>query len=190
MITELRNNEYGEESKFRPVFDNTEIPMSLTTIDSQLLEVNGAFCQMLGYSEAEMQNINPAEVTYNADIESSYEYMKSLLLTKLNLNKFEKRYIHKDGRIIWVELNTHILRDIHDHPSYCIANYCDITEKKSYEKKSSPDHSKQMEILKRIDAYRNFLSQSVNQVAEKLFSYGDYSFGLRQASTASIQVIL
>ena len=136
------------------------------------------------------ENINLAEITHPDDIEKSYEYMKHLLIGKHNMCKFEKRLVHRNCRIVWVELNVYLLKDAKDEPIYFIVNYFDITEKKYYEDNSLTENTRLLVALKSIDNNRNTFSQIINQVIEKLFTKKDYMDCMRPHANSSIQVII
>ena len=124
-VTELRK----VEREFRSVFENSPLGKSITGINGGL-RVNKAFCNMLGYSEEELKNKNWKEITYPNDIQESTNIVQSLLKGEKESAHYEKRYIHKNGNIIYTDVNTTLLRDSNNEPQYFITTISDITERK------------------------------------------------------------
>ncbi len=134
-ITERKQTEIAlkqNEEKFRNFFENTIVGMSITSIDGNLT-VNNAFCKIVGYSETELNNLNWKEITHLDDIELNNKIISSILKGEKQSEHWEKRYIHKDGHIVWVDINTAIQRDDKANPLYFITAVIDITKRKNAE---------------------------------------------------------
>jgi len=132
-----RLNEYQErakvaqalsdsEDKFRYVFDYSVIGKSIT-LPSGEISVNQAFCDMLGYSQAELRNRRWQELTFPADIESTQQIINRLLAGESQSMRFTKRYLHKNGAVVWVDIGTTLRRDAAGRPLYFITAISDIT---------------------------------------------------------------
>ena len=122
------------EVKFRNVFEHSVEGKSLTRIDGKL-EANKAFCQLLGYEESELANSNWVDITHPDDIEKNENIIKSILSGELDTVRWEKRYFHKNGHIIWADISTTLQRDAEGKPQYFITSAIDITERKEAEAK-------------------------------------------------------
>jgi Cu+-exporting ATPase len=120
------------EEKFRNVFENSVVGKSLTTLDG-IIKTNLAFCRILGYTEEELKQKKWEELTYPADIERDRENINSLLTGAIPSIRWEKRYIHKDGNLVWVDISTVLQRDSDGQPLYFITVINDITERKKAE---------------------------------------------------------
>jgi PAS domain S-box-containing protein len=118
------------EENFRLVFEFASIGNSLTSIEGKFINVNETLCKMLGYSKNELFSGNFNAYTHPDDIASSHDCFTNLLCGALDFCEFEKRYIKKDGSIIWIHLNSKLLRDSKGNPLYFITNFNDITEQK------------------------------------------------------------
>ena len=117
------------EEKFRNVFENSVVGKSLTTLDGTI-KTNLAFCRILGYSEEELKQKKWEELTYSADIEIDRKNINSLLSGAIPSIRWEKRYIHKNGNLVWVDISTVLQRDSNGQPLYFITVINDITERK------------------------------------------------------------
>lgn len=121
------------EELFRNAFENAPIGMAMARPDGRWLRVNRPLCDMLGYTETELLGTTFQEVTHPDDIDISLENMRRLSTGELRSYQLEKRYIRKDGRVVWALLNVSPVRDAGGEPLYGIAQIQDITERKRAE---------------------------------------------------------
>jgi PAS domain S-box-containing protein len=88
---------------------------------------------MLGYTIDELQRITFREITHPDDMDISSASVRSLLTGNQDTDRFEKRYLHRNGSFIWVFVNTTLVRDIQNEPLYFITSLTNITERKQAE---------------------------------------------------------
>jgi len=134
-ITERKQAEINlqlSEEKFRNIFENSIVGKSMTTIDGQM-KVNKAFSNILGYSEEELSHMKWIDLTYQDDIEFNTNEIKSILIGEKDFSQWQKRYIHKNGNIIWANISTFLLRDNDGNPMHFITEIFDITDSKKSE---------------------------------------------------------
>jgi PAS domain S-box-containing protein len=117
------------EAKFRGAFEHAAIGMAIASLEGNWLMVNQALCEMLGYTEQELTNASFHAVTHPEDQASDMEAVQQLKTAKIKYYRSNKRYIHKDGRIVWVNLNVAAIRNENDVPLYFVAQINDITER-------------------------------------------------------------
>jgi PAS domain S-box-containing protein len=127
---QIENALKANEEKFKSVFDNSIIGKSITTLDGQL-HTNNAFCKILGYTKDELNSKSWKEVTYKEDIQPNIDLVEKILSGEINSARFEKRFIHKDGNLVWVDLSTTLLLDDNNDPLFYITEIIDITERKN-----------------------------------------------------------
>jgi PAS domain S-box-containing protein len=121
------------DQQFSNAFEHSAIGMALIAVDSRRLRVNSAFCQMLGYSEAEMLSRTVYDVTHPDDVEYDVLQRKRALAGEIETYQWEKRYFHKSGRIVWAHLSCSLVRDADRRPMLFISQVQDITERKNAE---------------------------------------------------------
>ncbi|MCX6086048.1 MAG: PAS domain S-box protein, partial [Caldiserica bacterium] len=121
------------EEKFRNVFELSPLGRSITGVDGSL-HVNRAFADMLGYSQEELERVNWKDVTHPDDVEQSADLVRSLLSGTAETMSLEKRYIHKNGSIVWTEVVTFLARDSAGNPRFFLTSVQDITERKKLER--------------------------------------------------------
>jgi PAS domain S-box-containing protein len=122
------------EDKFKYVFDFSSVGKSITLTSGEI-NVNQAFCNIVGYTREELQQKKWQEITHPDDIEISQQAIDSLVSGKQESVRFNKRFIHKNGNIIWVDLHSSLRYNKVNEPLYLMSTLIDITEQKQAEEK-------------------------------------------------------
>jgi len=117
------------EERFRATFFRAAVGIAQTDLDGHLIVVNDQFREMLGYSQAELTGKTFKEVTHPDDREASVAARRQLLSGEISSWSTQKRYIRKDGSIIWGQINNSLVRNQNDEPKYFITVVEDITDK-------------------------------------------------------------
>jgi PAS domain S-box-containing protein len=133
------------EDKFRIFFENSPLGKSITGLDGSL-QVNKAFCAMLGYSERELRGKKWQELTPAEEISGIEALLKPLFTGERTSMQFETRFIRKDGVIINAEVTTALQRDAAGKPEYLITTVNDITARKQAENELA-DTNKKLKTL-------------------------------------------
>ena len=120
------------EEKFRNIFENSALGKSMTSIDGKMI-ANKAFCEIVGYSKEELSQTNWTDFTHKDDIDYNKSIINSILRGEKTFSHWEKRYIHKNGKIVWVDISTFLMRDNTGNPLNFITEIYDITERKEAE---------------------------------------------------------
>ncbi len=118
------------EQQFRVAFTHSAIGMALVSLNGRFMQVNGTLCRMLGYSEAELLSTHFQPLTLPDDLAMDLAYVRRAIAGEISHFEIEKRYIHKDGRIIWALLSAALVRDISDRPLYFVSQVHDISERR------------------------------------------------------------
>lgn len=152
-ITERKKAEEAlleNEEQFRLMFELAPIGMAITTLEGEYTRVNQAFCTLIGYSTEELLGHNFPEITYPEDIELNNRWRQKLLFGESPHFQIEKRYIHKDGHIIWAILDGALVRNTRGKPSHFLAQVIDITERKFAEEELKKSLSEKVLLLKEV----------------------------------------
>jgi diguanylate cyclase (GGDEF)-like protein/PAS domain S-box-containing protein len=118
---------------FESAFEFAAIGMAIVSIDFHFLRVNRALTEMVGYSETEFAAITFPAITHPDDLEQDLSYVQRLLDEEISSFRMEKRYIHKRGHLVWVNLSVSLARDDTGKPLFFIAQIQDISESKRTE---------------------------------------------------------
>jgi PAS domain S-box-containing protein len=125
----LREN----EERFRKIFESSPIGMALVTPDFRFFSVNPAWMSMTGYSEDELQKISFQEITHPDYLAGDLENIRQLVAGIIPVYDTEKRYVRKDGSILWGHLRVTAIRDSQGRLRHFLAQIEDISPQKEAE---------------------------------------------------------
>ncbi len=121
------------EGRFRSFFENAAAGMVVVSPQGRILQVNPEMCRFVGYEAAELLNLNVSSITHPSDRETSLELYSQLREGKRAAFDFEKRYLRKDGSVVWGHASVSCVHDESGNLRYCVALVQDITGRKRYE---------------------------------------------------------
>lgn len=167
-ITELKKKEQKieySERRFRSTFENAAVGVAHVALDGTWLLTNDKLLSIIGYSERELVRLTFQEITHPDDLAKDLFNVEELLAGKISTYTMEKRYIHKHGHVIWVNLTVSLLRDENQTP-LC---FLSIIEDISARKKAEQDRLESENQLKQ-------LSDFMPQIVWATEPNGDYYF--------------
>ena len=130
------------ESRFRAFFETAAVGTAELDLQGRFIQVNQRFCQITGYGHEELLGMTAAELTHPEDRDLDLEQIAACLQGRLPIYDTEKRYLRKDGRVIWVHVTAAMIRDT-DGKLLCSAGIVeDITERKCAEEALRESESK------------------------------------------------
>jgi two-component system, sensor histidine kinase and response regulator len=161
------------ERRFRAAFAHAPVGMALVAPDGRWLDVNPALCAMLGSDAVDLLGTTFTAQTYPDDREISLATLKAIVNGEHDVATFEKRYVGRDGRVVWALLSAALVRDADGAPRYFVSQIQDITEHKALATERSTTHQRTREVLERISDGFYALDQDwrftyVNEAAERL----------------------
>lgn len=121
------------EALFATVFRESPVGMALVGLDFRVERANPVFCAITGYDEDELVGRGFAEITHPDDVAEDVELAGRLLRGELPRYQLEKRYVRKDGGVVWVSLSRSLLRDDGGRALKLVAIIQDLTERKALE---------------------------------------------------------
>ena len=137
-ITERKQAEKAlEESEkiLRRTFDQSLIGAAIVDLDKRFHRVNREFCRFTGYSEQELKSLTWVDITYPEDVERDYVHLAKLLNGEIETYRTQKRYIRKDGKIVWGNLSVQVIKDHDRRPLFFAPMVEDITDRKTAEER-------------------------------------------------------
>lgn len=183
-ITERKQVEVAlrhSEERFRAIFEQAAVGMSLLNLEGRWLRVNQKLCEITGYDQEELLQKTFQEITYPEDLERDLNYVRQLLSGEIETYLMEKRYIRKDKSVIWVEITVSLVRD-QSHstiqqrscsklgdPKYFITVVEDIRERKQVEM-ALQERAKELMALNTVLASTTTMLQKRNQELDQ-FAY-------------------
>lgn len=124
---------HDAEEGFRVTFEEAAIGMAHVAVDGRWLRLNRKLCEIVGYSREELLGMTFQDITYREDLDSDLAHVQELLAGRAKRYSMEKRYIRKDGSLVWINLSVALLRDAQGAPKYFISAVEDISARKRME---------------------------------------------------------
>ncbi|NJN69941.1 MAG: PAS domain S-box protein [Nitrospira sp.] len=163
-VTEQRDADQAalreSEERFSKAFDEAAIGMALVAPNGRWLKVNHALCDLVGYAAEELEATTFQAITHPNDLESNLASYELMLAGKLRTYQLEKRYVHKQGHIVWVVVSVSLVRNSDGTPRNFITQIQDITERKVTE---AALQEKEEKFRMLAEAMPHFVWQTDNQ---------------------------
>ncbi|HEY0896757.1 MAG TPA: PAS domain S-box protein [Sphingobacteriaceae bacterium] len=140
------------EQEFSSAFHGSNIGVSLVDLEGNFMLVNDELCTITGYSKAELEGMNGNRITHPADVGISTEFLRNALAYHgVERSRFEKRYIHKSGKMVHCNVSLSLMRSDDGEPMYFIAHIKDVSIRKAQEEQIKRDNEK----LSRLNGIKN-----------------------------------
>jgi len=123
----------ASEDRFRENFDRAALGMAVIGLDGHYRQVNTALCRIVGYGAVDLLALRVQDLTFVDDMPTTEEGFARLRAGTSETYQAEKRYHHKDGHAVWVEVNATLVRDDRGGPLHLINQTQDITARKQAE---------------------------------------------------------
>ncbi|MBF0536976.1 MAG: PAS domain S-box protein [Nitrospirae bacterium] len=119
------------ERMFKVIFEQAPVGIAIVeSLTGRFVRVNQAYCNIFGYTQDEMLNLTFHNITYNGDIKLDMDNMKRLIAGEIQSFDMEKRYVRKNGQVIWASVKKCHLWESLDNPAFHIVIVDEITDKK------------------------------------------------------------
>jgi PAS domain S-box-containing protein len=142
------------EEIFRTVFENANIGVCMVSMEGKFINVNDSFCRMLGYTKGELILLTFNDITHAEDKERGNVSLEKMMNKAANNCDFEKRYIHKEGQIIWVHISISIVTKPQNNTRYFVSYIYNINDRKVAEKA----------LLKNEEKFRSLFETSKDSI--------------------------
>ena len=131
-ITERKRAEQtlrASEERFRATFEEAAVGMALADLQGRMLRVNRRFCDVLGYTREELLQKTVLDITHPEDLDKNLIDHVRRIGRDAPFRPLEKRYLRKDGSVVWAELSGSLVRDADGQPAYYVGIIKDISER-------------------------------------------------------------
>jgi len=149
------------EERFRATFDQAAVGVAQVAPGGRWLRVNQRLCEIVGYPEEEILRLTFQDITHPDDLDADLEHLRRLLDGEIWTYSTEKRYLRKDGSIVWINLAVSLVRNSSGEPDYFVSVIEDISERVRAEEA----------LVRSKESYRTFVEQSME---------GIWRFGVEQ----------
>lgn len=131
-ITEKRRAEdalRANEERLRAIINYTTVGVNLIALNGNFIDVNPAFCEMMGYTREECQTLNISDVVHPDYMAITKSNLEKLILGSVTFVKVMKQFIRKDRSLIWIEATVSMTKDNEGRPENLVAVLQDITQR-------------------------------------------------------------
>jgi two-component system sensor histidine kinase DctS len=174
---ETRRALRASEERFGKAFEYAPIGMAVISVGGVVLRVNPAMCAMFGYSEPEMRELRAWQLTHPDDLAATFEQLARLLDGEISTWHIERRYLHRDGRILWGRSTTWLVRDAQGVGQYVVSQIADITDWKRLEEQTRRQQAELAHRL-RIATFGETLAQVAHEINQPLASIANFANGI------------
>jgi PAS domain S-box-containing protein len=199
---EFENLLREKEERFRLAFEHSPTGLALQSLDGKWLKVNKALCDIIGYTEEELLKTTFQDITHPDDLKNDSVHLEKLINGEVESYHLEKRYIHKKGEIVWIQINKSMVRNEKGDPLYFISQMYNITRRKlaEMEIKKMNDileaHTEKLESANReLESFTYSVSHDLRAPLRSINGYAqvlkeDYSPSLDKEGNEVIDIVI
>ncbi|HBZ05864.1 MAG TPA: sensor domain-containing diguanylate cyclase, partial [Massilia sp.] len=173
----------ASEAAFRSIFDLASIGMALVAPDGGWINVNRAMCEIVGYTEDELRQLTFQDITHPDDLDSDLELAACLRTGARERYQLDKRYVRKDGSVVWANLNVSCKRDAAGEVAYFVVMVKDIQAQKEAQAALGALHA---ELEARVASRTRELRERELELRSVLESANDAYIGLDETGIVTV----
>ena len=170
--------ERASMQRFHAYFDHSIVGLAITSLEKGWIEVNDALCATLGYSREELTTMTWLQITHPDDVAPDLAQFNRMLAGEIDGYAMDKRFIHKDGRLVFTRLAVSHVRKPDGSVDYVVAMVEDISERKKAELALRHEQQLSADIINSLPVLFGFLDangycQRWNQHLKEITGYND-----------------
>jgi len=174
----------GEENYYRTLFQNAGVGITRVGLDGAFADVNQKFCEMVGYSREELLGTRVSALTHPDDQFEGAAFRQELMSGRIGSATGEKRFVRKDGSIVWARRTMSLARDDAGEPHYVISIVEDMTSRKHIEERQAIEYGVTL-LLAEAPTIEEAIPGVIRLVCEKL----GYAYGARRVFDSQADVL-
>jgi PAS domain S-box-containing protein len=121
------------EERFAAVLTHAAIGLAVRTLEGRFVQVNPGLCAIAGYDEAELLATDFQSISHPEDVPQELDSIRRMLAGEIPGFVIEKRYLRRDGTVVWVQSSVTLVRDVEGRPKNVLALVQDVTDRKRAE---------------------------------------------------------
>ena len=153
---EARRALIDSEARFRATFENAAVGVVLVSTDGSIVRANNSYARMLGYSVEELEARTFQDLTHPDDLATNLSVLNKALVGEAESYSMEKRYVRKDGGIVWASLSVGCVRKTDGVVDYFVSVVADITDRKRAEARLA-ERNEQLDLAGKIARIGSFM---------------------------------
>lgn len=134
------------DAMFESMFEQSAMAVAVLTVGGRFLRANATFCRLLGYTEQELQQKTHLDVIHIEDLEAAAVARAQVISGKARPRIIERRYLHKDGSVVWAQLTGAVVRDAAGAPQCTMLILDDISRLKRQVRRSKRRFRRMVEM--------------------------------------------
>ncbi|HSO63193.1 MAG TPA: PAS domain S-box protein [Desulfobacterales bacterium] len=167
----------ASEARFRTAFENASVGITLVSLDGIYLEVNQTMARIIGYRPADLIGHPVADFTHPADLGRRSGFISELISGRIPSGKQERRFIHRDGTVVWTLIWASVQRDPDGNPMYFISVVQDITARKTADedKRKLESQLQQAQKMEAIGSLAGGIAHDFNNILSAIIGFTELS---------------
>ena len=175
---QAESNLQESEQRFRATYEQAAVGIAHVALDGAWLRVNQKLCDIVGYERDELLVKTFQDITHPDDLETDLGFVRQVLADEIKTYSMEKRYIRRDGSLVWINLTVSLVRDSFGAPQYFISVVEDISARKQAEIALHHSETRLSSILAHaaeavIVVNDDQRIESFNDAAQSIFGYAE-----------------
>jgi len=171
---EIERRLMQREEELRLTIENAPIPIATVGLDGVVLSANPSFCKMLGYAQREIGRMSFRDFTYPDDLPLTVTLMEEALRGEGDTYSYQKRYVHKDGRVVHVVLHNGVVRDERGRPVMIVVQVEDLTERMQAEEEAR-EHRERLAHVDRLNVMGEMAASIAHEINQPLSAIANYT---------------
>lgn len=167
------------EGRFQATFEQAATGIALVSTDGHFLRVNARLCDIVGYTADELFARTFQDITHPPDLEGDLALLRRLTAGLIGRYTLEKRYVHKDGHLVWVNLTASVVRTLQGTPDYFVAIIEDISGRKAAEAALTESQQRLQLLIDHAPAALAMFDSQMRYMAVSQRWIDDYGLGGR-----------
>ncbi|WP_429485976.1 ATP-binding protein [Paraburkholderia youngii] len=166
------------EQRWRAVFDEAPVGIVMLMPNQPYMVANPAFKRMVGYSLDELHQLGASDITHPDDVELTRAKVAELERGERSSVKFEKRYLHRDGRVIWTEITISRLSETGALGGMLVAVIDDVSARREAEAERLRLEAqlRQSQKLEALGTFAGGIAHDFNNILSAILGYGERVF--------------
>jgi len=172
------------ETRFRSIFEQAAVGVALVGLDGRWVQVNDRLCDIVGYPRKTLLDLTFQDITFADDLSIDLTFVEQLMAGRIPHYSMEKRYVCRDGSLVWVNLTVALVRAPGGEPDYFVSVIEDIQRRKEAEAALASERENRQQQLEQLVVERTEALEAAIRDMDRL-AHRDALTGLQNRLSAN-----